>query len=144
MRKSAALWRASVQSGLIALVVLASATDAKGENVSYTGAGSCAARNCHGSPTPRDYSRLSRQDEYLIWSGDRRLKESYGEDRHRTAYTTLLTGRGLKIARTLGLVGPRASAETWIEDAATPERCLTCHAVYDLAAAPGSTIVPSD
>src|SRR5271168_2033529 len=45
----------------------------------YSGPGSCAASNCHGSVTPRTTTSV-RQTEYSIWAS---------QDRHGRAYTVL-------------------------------------------------------
>jgi len=87
---------------------------------SYVGPAACSSNNCHGSVTPRLDSERSLQNEYVTW---------YKSDRHAKAYDSLLTERGLRIARLLGMVQGPATAASWLENARQPERCLDCHAL---------------
>jgi len=73
----------------------------------HLGVASCASGVCHGSVRPRSSTGIL-QNEYVIWS---RL------DRHKNAYSTLLSARSKKIARNLGL-----------KNAHEAKICLDCHA----------------
>jgi hypothetical protein len=83
----------------------------------HLGVASCASGVCHGSVRPRSSTGIL-QNEYVIWS---RL------DRHRNAYSTLLSAQSRKIARNLGL---RNAHEAKI--------CLDCHADNVAAAKRGT------
>ena len=73
----------------------------------HLGVASCAGNNCHGSVQRLKGSSV-QQDEYLIWST---------KDKHRLAYAALLSERGIRIAKNLGL-----------PDAQNAQICLDCHA----------------
>src|SRR6266516_4551806 len=90
---------------LLAAVVFWALQASAGERQLYVGAGSCAARNCHGSVTARVDSKLSPQNEYITWDK---------EDRHAKAYGVLLEERSFEIARRLGMVPPDADPTTWL------------------------------
>ena len=77
------------------------------ETVHHLGVASCAGNNCHGALERLKTSSVA-QNEYLIWSKS---------DKHRLAYNGLLSPRGLRIARNLGL-----------PDAVSAAICLNCHA----------------
>jgi len=74
---------------------------------SHLGVASCASGVCHGSVRPRSSTGIL-QNEYVVWS---RL------DRHKNAYSTLLSAESKKIAHNLGL-----------KNAHEAEICLDCHA----------------
>ncbi|MGH9340531.1 MAG: multiheme c-type cytochrome [Acidobacteriota bacterium] len=76
------------------------------DQVNFTGAGSCASSNCHGSVWPRTGGRI-KQNEYQIWST---------KDGHAKAYAVLLEPRSQQIARNLGISEPH-----------TATLCLDCH-----------------
>jgi hypothetical protein len=84
----------------------------------YVGPAACSSNNCHGSVAPRTDSATSLQNEYVTW---------YKSDRHAKAYASLLTDRGLRIGRLLGMADASAEPATWIERGSHPERCLECH-----------------
>jgi cytochrome c554/c'-like protein len=75
--------------------------------ITYTGAGSCNASNCHGSVWPKTGGKIN-QNEYNLWSS---------KDKHTKAYTVLLEPRSKKIARNLKIDKPETAAV-----------CLDCHA----------------
>ena len=77
--------------------------------IAFTGSGSCASSNCHGSVWPRAGGEI-QQNEYYIWASEK--------DRHSEAYQVLLEPRSQQMARHLGIDQPEAS-----------DRCLDCHAV---------------
>jgi len=83
----------------------------------HLGVASCASGVCHGSVRPRSSTDIL-QNEYVVWS---RL------DRHRNAYSTLLSAQSRKIARNLGL-----------KSAHEAEICLDCHADNVTAAKRGT------
>jgi hypothetical protein len=77
----------------------------------YTGTGSCAASNCHGSVTPRSAPKIDiKQDEHTHW-----LKK----DKHARAYEVLLKERSVKMAQYLALPDQPEKSN----------KCLTCHAL---------------
>jgi hypothetical protein len=77
----------------------------------YTGTGSCAASNCHGSVTPRNAPKIDiQQDEHTHW-----LKK----DKHARAYEVLLKERSVIMAQNLALP----------EKPDKSPQCLTCHAL---------------
>ena len=77
----------------------------------YTGTGSCASSNCHGSVTPRSAPKIDiKQDEHTHW-----LKK----DKHARAYEVLLKERSVKMAQYLALPDKPEKSD----------RCLTCHAL---------------
>lgn len=85
----------------------------------YTGVGSCASSNCHGSVTPQSLPKIDiAQNEHYIW-----LKK----DKHARAYEVLHNKRSLRIAKILGLQG----------GAHQSPKCLTCHALMIPAAQQG-------
>ena len=75
----------------------------------YSGPGSCAASNCHGSIQPKNVVRIS-QNEYSIWAG---------QDKHAGAYLVLSNNVSLRMAKILGLPQPPNQSD----------RCLNCHAL---------------
>lgn len=75
-------------------------------DASFTGAGSCASSNCHGSVWPRTGGRIP-QNEYYIWST---------RDRHSKAYQALLGPESRQIAKNLKIEAPETAA-----------LCLNCH-----------------
>ena len=83
----------------------------------HLGVASCASGVCHGSVSPRSSTDIL-QNEYVVWS---RL------DRHKNAYSTLLSARSKKIARNLGL-----------KNAHEAKICLDCHADNVAAAKKGT------
>ena len=77
----------------------------------YTGAGSCASSNCHGSVTPQSLPNIEiRQNEHFLW-----LKQ----DKHARAYEVLHKPRSVRMAEMLQLT----------EGAHKSPKCLTCHAL---------------
>lgn len=66
----------------------------------HLGAGSCAAAACHGGTEPK-------KNEHTIWRQ---------KDRHARAWESLLSERGRRMGRRLGL-----------DDAAKAPECLSCH-----------------
>lgn len=75
----------------------------------YTGPGSCAASNCHGSVRPKSVFRIA-QNEYSIWAA---------QDKHTRAYLVLSNPVSLRIGKILGL--PQAPDQS--------SKCLNCHAL---------------
>lgn len=75
----------------------------------YSGPGSCAASNCHGSIQPKNVVRIS-QNEYSIWAG---------QDNHARAYVVLSNPVSLRMAKTLKLEQPPNQSN----------KCLNCHAL---------------
>jgi hypothetical protein len=75
--------------------------------VTYTGAGSCNASNCHGSVWPKTGGKIN-QNEYNLWAS---------KDKHTKAYAVLLEPRSKMIARNLKIDKPETAAV-----------CLDCHA----------------
>src|ERR1700693_4882336 len=73
----------------------------------YSGPGSCAASNCHGSVTPRTATSI-RQNEYSIWAS---------QDRHGRADTVLSNPVWLRIGKILKLSTPPNQAD----------KCRACH-----------------
>jgi len=73
----------------------------------YSGPGSCAASNCHGSVTPRTTTSI-RQNEYSIWAA---------QDRHGRAYTVLSNPVSLRMGKILKLSTPPNQAD----------KCRACH-----------------
>ena len=88
---------------------------ATGENkiqaARYIGAGSCAARACHGSPV------LTRRGEsnsaFAIWISN---------DPHAQAYEVLDTPESQQMAKALGLGDSKDAAKK-------SDRCLACHSI---------------
>ncbi len=98
----------------VALVVVALAVAASAQQVGqYSGPGSCAASNCHGSVTPRTATPV-RQNEYSIWAA---------QDKHAKAYAVLSNPVSLRIGKILKLATPPNQAE----------KCRACHTL-DVAA----------
>ncbi|HUP91473.1 MAG TPA: multiheme c-type cytochrome [Solimonas sp.] len=79
----------------------------------HAGVASCAGSTCHGSERPLEGSAV-QQDEYFTW---RR------KDAHASAYKSLQSERGQRIAANLGLRSAQDAPE-----------CLACHSDF---AAPG-------
>jgi Cytochrome c554 and c-prime len=105
-------FRASLSAVALAVVVLAVAASAQ-EIGQYSGPGSCAASNCHGSVTPRTATPV-RQNEYSIWAA---------QDKHAKAYAVLSNPVSLRIGKILKLSSPPNQAE----------KCRACHTL-DVAA----------
>lgn len=80
-----------------------------GEVGKFSGPGSCAASNCHGSVAPRTVVRIA-QNEYSIWSA---------QDKHARAYTVLSNPVSLRMGKILGLEQPPNKSD----------KCLNCHAI---------------
>ncbi len=96
--------------GAAALALLsAPPSAAQGPSFDYTGSGSCASSQCHGSPRPRSDNRVA-QDEHTLWAT---------RDEHAQAYAHLLSDRSRLIARNLRIAGPPEKED----------RCLVCHAL---------------
>lgn len=74
----------------------------------YTGAGSCAASNCHGAKKPAEKPG-DPDNTYTIWAT---------KDKHAKAYTTLTKKESADIAQKMKLAKAAAS-----------EKCLGCHAL---------------
>jgi cytochrome c554/c'-like protein len=75
----------------------------------YSGPGSCAASNCHGSVQPKNVVRIP-QNEYSIWAG---------QDKHAHAYAVLSNPTSIRMGEILGLGTAPNKAE----------KCLACHAL---------------
>src|SRR5277367_1312595 len=105
-------FRASLSAVALAVVVLAVAAFAQ-EIGQYSGPGSCAASNCHGSVTPRTATPV-RQNEYSIWAA---------QDKHAKAYAVLSNPVSLRIGKILKLASPPNQAQ----------KCRACHTL-DVAA----------
>jgi hypothetical protein len=73
----------------------------------YSGPGSCAASNCHGSVTPRTATPV-RQNEYSIWAA---------QDKHGHAYTVLSNPVSLRMGKILKLSTSPNQAD----------KCRACH-----------------
>jgi Cytochrome c554 and c-prime len=73
----------------------------------YSGPGSCAASNCHGSVTPRTATPI-RQNEYSIWAA---------QDRHTRAYAVLSNPVAVRMGKILKLQSPPSSEN----------KCRACH-----------------
>lgn len=91
--------------------------------ITYTGAGSCNASNCHGSVWPRTGGKIN-QNEYNLWSS---------KDKHTKAYAVLLEPRSKQIARNLKIEKPETAAV-----------CLDCHATNAPAAQQATSFQISD
>src|SRR5271157_3606617 len=85
-------FRASLSAVALAAVVLAVSASAQ-QVGQYSGPGSCAASNCHGSVTPRTATPI-RQNEYSIWAA---------QDKHARAYSVLSNPVSLRIGKILKL-----------------------------------------
>jgi hypothetical protein len=93
---------------VVALAVAEVAISAFAQDVGkYSGPGSCAASNCHGSVTPRTTTEI-RQNEYSIWAA---------QDRHAHAYLVLSNPVSLRMGKILKLSTPPAQAD----------KCRVCH-----------------
>ena len=83
----------------------------RSDEARYVGAGSCAARACHGSPV------LTRRGEsnsaYAIWAAN---------DPHAQAYAVLFTPESQRMAQALNLGDAQDAA-------AKADRCLACHSL---------------
>jgi Cytochrome c554 and c-prime len=83
----------------------------RSDEARYIGAGSCAARACHGSPV------LTRRGEsnsaYAIWAAN---------DPHAQAYAVLFTPESQRMAQALNLGDAQDAA-------AKADRCLACHSL---------------
>ena len=73
----------------------------------HLGVASCASGVCHGSVQGLEVAHVL-QNEYVTWTQ---------QDKHATAYQTLLSERSRQIARNLGLANPHEAGI-----------CLDCHA----------------
>jgi hypothetical protein len=92
----------------VALASVAIAVSAFAQDVGkYSGPGSCAASNCHGSVTPRTTTRI-RQNEYSIWAA---------QDKHGRAYTVLSNPVSLRMGKILRLSTAPNQAD----------KCRACH-----------------
>ncbi len=78
------------------------------EDEVHEGVASCASSVCHGKATPSDKSHVML-NEYKTW---------LTEDRHASAYKTLLSSESKRIASNLGLSAPAHKSDI----------CLDCHA----------------
>ncbi|HLK31891.1 MAG TPA: multiheme c-type cytochrome, partial [Terriglobales bacterium] len=75
----------------------------------YSGPGSCAASNCHGSVSPRTVTRIW-QNEYSIWAA---------QDKHARAYAMLSNPVSMRMGKILKLAAaPNQS-----------QKCLVCHSL---------------
>ncbi|MFL0798916.1 MAG: hypothetical protein K6L80_00585 [Agarilytica sp.] len=74
----------------------------------HTGVASCASSVCHGKSTPATNNNVLL-NEYKTW---------VTEDRHASAYKTLLSSESKRIASNLGLSAPAHKSDI----------CLDCHA----------------
>jgi hypothetical protein len=93
---------------VIALAAVEVAISAFAQDVGkYSGPGSCAASNCHGSVTPRTTTEI-RQNEYSIWAA---------QDRHAHAYLVLSNPVSLRMGKILKLSTPPSQAD----------KCRACH-----------------
>jgi len=75
----------------------------------FSGPGSCAASNCHGSVQPKTVVRIS-QSEYSIWAA---------QDKHARAYAVLSNPVSVRIGKILALPQPPDQSD----------KCLNCHAL---------------
>jgi len=73
----------------------------------YSGPGSCAASNCHGSVTARTATSV-RQNEYSVWAT---------QDKHGRAYSVLSNAVSLRMGKILKLPTPPNQAD----------KCRACH-----------------
>lgn len=98
-------FRSSVAVALAALVMCSVAT---AQDVGkYSGPGSCAASNCHGSVTPRTATPV-RQNEYSIWAV---------QDKHARAYMVLSNPVSVRMGKILKLASAPNQAD----------KCRACH-----------------
>jgi len=100
------LLRACLSAVALAAVIIAVPAFAQGVG-EYSGPGSCAASNCHGSVTPRTATSI-RQNEYSIWAA---------QDRHGRAYSVLSNPVSLRMGKILKLSTPPNQAD----------KCRACH-----------------
>jgi Cytochrome c554 and c-prime len=80
-----------------------------GEAGKFSGPGSCAASNCHGSVQPKTVVRIA-QNEYSIWEA---------QDKHARAYAVLSNPVSIRMGKILGLEKPPNESD----------KCLNCHAL---------------
>jgi hypothetical protein len=80
---------------------------ARGQVGMYSGPGSCAASNCHGSVAPKTVTRVW-QNEYSIWAA---------QDKHARAYAMLSNPVSMRMAKILKLQTNPNQAD----------KCLACH-----------------
>jgi hypothetical protein len=99
-------FRASLSAIALAAVVLAVSASAQ-QVGQYSGPGSCAASNCHGSVTPRTATPI-RQNEYSIWAA---------QDKHAHAYAVLSNPVSLRMGKILKLPASPNQAD----------KCRACH-----------------
>jgi len=99
-------FRASLSTLALAAVVLAVSAFAQ-QVGQYSGPGSCAASNCHGSVTPRTATPI-RQNEYSIWAA---------QDKHGHAYAVLSNPVSLRMGKILKLTTAPNQAD----------KCRACH-----------------
>ena len=107
--KSRVLITAAVLAGVALFLAVPPSSSAPPPASGYTGSGSCASSQCHGSLNPRTDNRVP-QNENTVW---------VTRDRHSQAYSDLLGERSRLIAGNLKISTPPH------KDA----RCLDCHAV---------------
>lgn len=79
----------------------------RGQAGTYSGAGGCAASNCHGSVSPKSVTRIW-QNEYSIWAA---------QDKHARAFGVLSNPVSLRMGKILRLEGNPNQAQ----------KCLVCH-----------------
>jgi Cytochrome c554 and c-prime len=79
----------------------------RGQVGMYSGPGSCAASNCHGSVAQKTVTRIW-QNEYSIWAA---------QDKHARAYAMLSNPVSMRMARILKLQTSPNQAD----------KCLVCH-----------------
>ena len=102
-----------VVAAMVVLLPLAMGAAQAQAPAKYTGAGSCAASNCHGNTKAKaDYPKLN---ENLSW---------LQKEKHAKAYETL-TNERLKS----GVKPSRIAKALNIAKAEASDRCLACHAV---------------
>src|SRR5581483_285376 len=75
----------------------------------YSGPGSCAASNCHGSVGAKTVTRIW-QNEYSIWDA---------QDKHNRAYNMLSNQVSIRMGKILMLSTPPSQAQ----------KCLVCHSL---------------
>jgi hypothetical protein len=73
----------------------------------YSGPGSCAASNCHGSVRPRTTTPI-KQNEYSIWAA---------QDKHSRAFSVLSNPISVRMGKILKLSSPPSQAD----------KCRACH-----------------
>lgn len=101
--------RASLSAVMLtAMVLIVIIAPASAQQVGqYSGPGSCAASNCHGSVTPRTATPI-RQNEYSIWAA---------RDKHAHAYAVLSNPVSLRMGKILKLSAPPSQEN----------KCRACH-----------------